>query len=570
LVRSTVVALILGACALLPAAAHAGSYDVYSCKYGSSFYGNNAWVPSIAPAGGNVALFTADATCAVPGDVLAAALQPSVSYAPASSAALVISAPPNTKITDYTLALRQLYSAAGLNMDPNTPFVMTTFGPYAFTLAGNYDAGVVAYVTQDAHYWGAAGPIDKTVTLSKADSPHSSVIQGSAPTIALYAGCWQGRAAVCSLGASDLVQTQLIGSKVTFEDTVPPVLSAVKSGAGLLAPGTRAGDEPVTLSAADNSGIRRAELVDVTDAANPAVVASEDYNTGPNNDTGTRCDYTRPRPCPDVKDETIRAQTPIAGHRTLIVRVTDAGGEAAVSAPFSIYARGPLNGTNGGDGARLVAGFPAKVFRGKGKKRHAVFVLRSSRTVSYGKSAKIRGTLRGANGQPVGGADLRILVREARLGSQYVDRGGVTTGPDGRFQFGVPSGSSRLLRVAYRAYKGDDAFVARSTSTLNTRARISVRGPKHVRSRGIAKFRGRLVGRPFPPRGVTLDLQIFQPGVGWRVFGNTRTRKSGTFTVRYHFQRASNGRFTFRIRLRPNDAYPYSRGFSRRMRVRVG
>jgi hypothetical protein len=568
--RGAAIALVLGAMAALPAAAHAGSYDVYSCKVGSSFYGNNAWVASISPAGGNPALFTADTTCAAPGDVVMAALQPSVSYAPASSAAVVLTAPANTRITDYTMTLRQLYTAAGLNMDPNTPFVMTTFGPYAFTLAGNYDAGVINYVTADLHYWGAAGPIDRTVTLSKADSPHSSVVQGTAPALALYAGCWSGRTAVCSLGPSDMVQTQLIGSRVTIDDAQPPVLSAVKAATGLLAPGARSGDEPVTLSAADNSGIRRAELVDVTDAAHPAVVASEDYNAGPNTDAGTRCDYTRPRPCPDLKDETIRAQTPIAGHRTLIVQVTDAGGETAVSAPFSIYARGPLNGTNGGDGARLVAGFPAKVFRGKGKKRHAVFVLRSSRTVSYGKTAKVRGTLRGANGQPIGGADLRILVREARLGAQYVDRGGVSSGPDGRFEFGVPAGSSRLLRVAYRAYKGDDAFVARTTSTLNTRARIRVRGPKSVRSRGVAKFSGRLVGKPFPPRGVTLDLQIFQPGVGWRVFGNTRTRKSGTFTVRYHFQRASRGRFTFRIRLRPNDAYPYARGTSRRMRVRVG
>ena len=42
------------------------------------------------------------------------------------------------------------------------------------------------------------------------------------------------------------------------------------------------------------------------------------------------------------------------------------------------------------------------------------------------------------------------------------------------------------------------------------------------------------------------------------------------FGSSYHFQRASRGRFTFRIRLRPNDAYPYSRGVSGRMRVRVG
>jgi hypothetical protein len=90
-----VIALVLGACAALPAAAQAGSYDVYSCKVGSSFYGNNAWVSSISPAGGNPALFTADTTCAAPGDVLVAALQPSVSYAPASSAALALSAPSN-------------------------------------------------------------------------------------------------------------------------------------------------------------------------------------------------------------------------------------------------------------------------------------------------------------------------------------------------------------------------------------------------------------------------------------------------------------------------------------------
>jgi hypothetical protein len=384
----------------------------------------------------------------------------------------------------------------------------------------------------------------------------------------LFAGCWT--AAGCTTGPSDIVQTQLLGSRITITDNQPPSLTAVKSAEGLMAPGTRSGDEPLTFSATDNSGIRRAEIVDITDASNPTVVASEDYYTGPNTDAGTRCDYTRPRPCPDLKDQTIGAPTPIAGHRTLELRLTDAGGETSLGAPFRIYARGPLNGTNGGDGARVVSGFPAKVFRGKGKKRHAVFVLRPSHTVSYGKTGRLRGILKGANGQPISNAQLRILVRENRIGSQYVDRGAATTDAAGRVTFTIPAGSSRLVRLAYRAYLGDDNFTARSTATLNVRARISARGPKHVRRHGIAKFSGRLVGRPFPPRGVTLDLQIFQPHVGWRVFATTRTRRSGTFAVRYHFQPASHGRFTFRLRLRPNDAYPYSRGVSKRMRVRVG
>jgi hypothetical protein len=189
------------------------------------------------------------------------------------------------------------------------------------------------------------------VTLSKSDGPPAMLSnQPTAGALALYAGCWGGAPDVCGMAAGSVSQLELTGSRVTIEDTRPPDLTAVQAGRGLLAPGTRAGDEPVTFSAADNTGIRRAELVDVTNAANPTMVASEDYNAGPNTDVGSR----------------------------------------------------------------------------------------------------------------------------------------------------------------------------------------------------------------------------FQPGVGWRVFGNTRTRKSGTFTVRYHFQRASRGRFTFRIRLRPNDAYPYSRGTSRRMRVRVG
>jgi hypothetical protein len=235
-----------------------------------------------------------------------------------------------------------------------------------------------------------------------------------------------------------------------------------------------------------------------------------------------------------------------------------------------VVARGPLNGVNGGDGARMTAGFPARVSRGKGKKRHRVFVLRPSRLVSFGKPATMRGILRNAAGQPIAGADVRVLVREDRLGARYVDRGGVTTGADGRFQVGLPKGSSRLIRLGYRAYTGDDAFAARVNAHLNVRARISVHGPRHVRPRGRATFTGRLVGRPFPPRGVTLDLQIFQPGRGWRVFGSTRTRRNGRFVARYRFNSAVSGRFTFRLRLRPNDAYPYARGVSRRVRVRVG
>jgi hypothetical protein len=215
------------------------------------------------------------------------------------------------------------------------------------------------------------------------------------------------------------------------------------AGQGLLAPGTRSGDEPVAFSASDNVGIRRAELVDVTDAAHQSVVAGEDYNSVAS-DAKTRCDFTRPRPCPDLTKETLAAPTAIAGKRTLLLRVTDAAGNQTVSPPFAISARGPVNGSGGGDGARLIAGFPGHTFRGRGKARRRVGVLRPTKTVGWGHGATVRGVLRNASGQPVAGAELRLLVRELRLGAHYVDRGVVTTAADGRFAVGtraVPRGA---------------------------------------------------------------------------------------------------------------------------------
>jgi hypothetical protein len=270
-----------------------------------------------------------------------------------------------------------------------------------------------------------------------------------------------------------------------------------------------------------------------------------------------------------MKSETIAASPAIAGKRTLLLRVTDAAGNQTVSPPFAVVARGPVNGSGGGDGARLIAGFPGHAFRGRGKARHRIGVLRPTKTVGFGHGKTVRGILRNAAGQPIAGADLRLLVRELRLGSRYVDRGGVTTGADGRFTFTITRGASRRVRIAYRAYPGDDDLTAKSDVTFKTKARISVHVPSHIGARGTVRFHGSLKGRPLPPHGVTLELQARQPGRGWRTVKTTRTRKAGRYSTRYRFN-APGGRFAFRMRLRPNDSYPYSRGTSRNVRVRVG
>ena len=110
------------------------------------------------------------------------------------------------------------------------------------------------------------------MTLTKA-SLHTRDQCANGHAMALYAGCYAGAGANCNLDdAPSVAQVQLIGSRVTIEDNRPPDITAVQAGQGLLAPGVRSGAEPLTFSASDNSGIRLAEIVDVTDAANPSVV----------------------------------------------------------------------------------------------------------------------------------------------------------------------------------------------------------------------------------------------------------------------------------------------------------
>ena len=97
------LAAALAAAALCAPLAHAGSYDVHSCTVGSSFYGNNAWVRSInAGRGKRCARSRATRRARSPATCSSPVLQANVSYAPFIVGRAVVTAPPNTVITDYT------------------------------------------------------------------------------------------------------------------------------------------------------------------------------------------------------------------------------------------------------------------------------------------------------------------------------------------------------------------------------------------------------------------------------------------------------------------------------------
>ena len=202
----------------------------------------------------------------------------------------------------------------------------------------------------------------------------------------------------------------------------------------------------MTFSATDNVGIRRAEIVDVTDAANPSVVASEDYNSTATAQNA-RCDFTKPRPCPDLKNETLAPSPAIAGKRTLLLRVTDAAGNQTVSRRSRSPRAGRSTARAAATGRASSPASPATP--------SAAAARRASRSASCARprpsagvtAPRCAGSCATPPASRSAGAELRLLVRELRLGSHYVDRGAVTTGADGRFTFRHPA---RLLAALPR------------------------------------------------------------------------------------------------------------------------
>jgi hypothetical protein len=90
-----------------------------------------------------------------------------------------------------------------------------------------------------------------------------------------------------------------------------------------------------------------------------------------------------------------------------------------------------------------------------------------------------------------------------------------------------------------------------------------------VRSRGLIALSGRLLGGYIPPRGKVVELQGWANGA-WRLFRSVRTSKAGRYHTRYRVRTGVRGILRIRARVRRERGYPYTLGYSRVVRVRVG
>ena len=205
--RRSLIAAALAGAALLPATAHAGTYDVYSCAFGGNLYPNNAWVADGGYAGPPNG--TVDTQCGTAaGDVISGALNPGISFAALGWAGLTLIPPSGTTISDFTVQVRHRYVDDTSDGTANNTAGLFRYGEGFFSGIGNLRAGDAAVLGPEGHWWGnGASPTDVTVTLSRRDSPSAMSLKGT--EMILSSDC--GNVAPCNMGPNDVQLEQILG-----------------------------------------------------------------------------------------------------------------------------------------------------------------------------------------------------------------------------------------------------------------------------------------------------------------------------------------------------------------------
>jgi hypothetical protein len=175
----------------------------------------------------------------------------------------------------------------------------------------------------------------------------------------------------------------------------------------------------------------------------------------------------------------------------------------------------------------------------------------------------VRGVVTGAPA----GATVCALTRVAADGEPIVVGATATTAADGSYAIELPPGPTREVYVHYVA---GDTVIARHGLLARSWARPSLSvTPNHgVRTRHRLHFAGALPGPSCADRVVKVQARLGKRR--WQVFRTDRTDAACAFTARYRLRATSGARrYRFRALVPRAAGYPYQRGHSRTVKVKI-
>jgi len=350
----------------------------------------------------------------------------------------------------------------------------------------------------------------------------------------------------CGRAGSDGAHAYVRGIYLRTEDRAAPRLAI--AGGSLLEPGVIRGTRGLAFAASDvGSGIRKVFVegngtVLVTDIRNCLVADGF---------------ATALRPCPAATFESAAVPTSSSGFatgpwNTVTACVEDLGLDGApnrVCEQRHVWVDNACPSSAVGGGTAVSAGFADG--------------SAATAAVASDRSGFVRGRIAGAGA----GATVCALTRVLIAGRPIVVGATATTGPDGSYAIELPPGPSREVYVHYAV---GDRVLARHGLVLRSIATPSLEvHPNHgVRNHDRIYFSGALPGPACADRVVKVQARLGKRR--WQVFRTDRADEACRFNARYKLRATAHARrYRFRALVPQAVGYPYERGHSRPVKVKV-
>ena len=539
-------ALVAGIALSLPHVADAKTYTVWSCRGPAGEpLSTAAWeTRTVNAAAGDVAF--AD-TCAEGGS-LRVSLAPGRGFDAAVVGMAAFSAPPGTRIVDYRL-WRSLAVAP--------PQFLRAFDYGAAIAESNGGASVPrGCSTMSSTCRSAGDPGDPLAPVN--EFTHDGL---PLDALGLQVSCERSW---CQAPSGTPARAELYRARVVVDDSLPPAVAQL-FGSVLEGP-VPAGPATLTVAASDaGAGVASVSLSIDGGATRTAAAAHP----------ACREPYVVAAPCPGTVTESFSidgaALTP--GRHSVSGTVSDAAGNVTGWGPVDFEVRRPDAPVTPAPPAPVTSIAPAAhVPTGVVNGGPAARLRLAKRSVVHapGKPARLTGTLRTPQGEPI--ANARLQLTSFDLGVEDAERrrlAPVATDARGRFTAIVRRDGAQRVTVAFAADPAAEP-TASVSATVRTRLSLTAAPDRGWLLKGrTLTLSGRLRGAGASGRGAIIRVESIVNG-RWTPVGVARARADGRYRWRYRFVHLTRDTtFSFRALVEQTPGWPWPSVRSARLRVNV-